>query len=107
MFLISIITLISVICIYYYEMPTHHCPFCILHQDYGYVGYAIYLTLLVAAVSGLGIGFIMRFQRNQSLNEMLPRIQRKLALISLLFCVTFVLIVGCGILFSNLSLAAY
>ncbi len=41
--------LISVISLYVYEDPLHHCPFCLLKADYHYLGYAVYLPLFVAA----------------------------------------------------------
>ncbi len=106
-FLISIVALISFISMYYYELPTHHCPFCILHPEYGYVGYLLYISLLAGAVSGLGVGAIMPFHKINSLAEVLPRIQRRLALVSVLSYAAFMLISGCGILFSHLSLTAY
>jgi hypothetical protein len=106
-FLIAIIALISFISVYFYELPTHHCPFCILHPEYGYVGYLLYMTLLAGAVSGLGVGAVMPFHKIKSLSEVLPRIQRKLALVSVLSYAAFMLISGYGILFSHLSLAAY
>jgi len=37
--------ILSFISVYFYELPTHHCPFCILQKEYGYVGYPLYLTL--------------------------------------------------------------
>lgn len=106
-FLVSIVALISFISIYFYELPTHHCPFCILQPEYGYVGYALYLALLVGVVCGLGTGIIMPFRGIESLHNVIPRIQKRLALISILSNFTFVLIAGYGILFSNLSMAAY
>jgi len=106
-FLVSIIALISFISIYFYELPTHHCPFCILQPEYGYVGYVLYLALLVGAVSGLGPGAIMPFRKIESLQKVIPCIQKRLALVSILSNFVFVLIAGCGILFSNLSMAAY
>ena len=107
MFLISILAIISLISIYFYELPTHHCPFCILHQEYGYVGYWIYATLLVGAVSGLGVGSLMPLRRIPSIREVLPRIQKRLALISILSYSAFVAIAGYGIVFSNLTMSAY
>jgi hypothetical protein len=106
-FLFSIVALISFISLYFYELPTHHCPFCILHPEYGYVVYLLYISLLAGAVSGLGIGAVMPFHKIKSLGEILPRIQRKLALVSVLSFSTFLLISGYVILFSHLSLAAY
>jgi hypothetical protein len=106
-FLISIAGLISFISIYFYELPTHHCPFCILHPEYGYVGYVMYLSLLVSVVSGLGTGAISPFRIIESLRDVIPRIQKRLALISIISNSTFVVIAGYGILFSNLNMGAY
>ena len=106
-FLISIVALISFISIYFYELPTHHCPFCILQPEYAYVGYALYLALLVGAVSGMGTGILMPFRKIESLQTIIPPMQKRLALIAILANLIFLLISGCGILFSNLSMAAY
>ena len=34
---------------YIYELPTHKCPYCILSADYGYIGYFIYASLILAS----------------------------------------------------------
>jgi hypothetical protein len=106
-FPVAIVALISFISVYFYELPTHHCPFCILHSEYGYVGYLLYMTLLAGAISGLGVGAIMPFRKINSLSEILPCIQKRFALISILSYSAFLLISGYGIVFSHLSLAAY
>ncbi len=106
-FVLSAIALISFISIYIYELPTHHCPFCILHQEYGYVGYLIYLAILVSAVSGMGTGIINPFQKIPSLHKVIPPLQKRLALISTLSTLVLVVITGYSILFSNLSMEAY
>ena len=106
-FIISIVALISFISIYFYELPTHHCPFCILHQEYGYVGYLLYLTLLVGAISGMGTGIIHPFCRISSLRNIIPSVQQQLALISIIATGAFFLIAGYGMLSSNLSMTAY
>ena len=106
-FIISIGALISFISIYFYELPTHHCPFCILHQEYGYVGYLLYLTLLVGAISGMGTGIINLFCRFASLRNIIPSVQQRLALISIIATGSFLLITVYGMLTSNLSMKAY
>lgn len=103
-FIISIVALISFISIYFYELPTHHCPFCLLHQEYGYVGYFMYAAILVAAVTGMGTGVIDPFRSVPSLHQVIPRIERKLALVSILATAVFVGITGYGLLFSNLRM---
>lgn len=106
-FLISISALISFISIYFYELPTHHCPFCLLQPEYGSVGYPLYVAILVSGVTGLGTGALLPFRKITSLGAVIPRIQKRLALISVVANVALVLISGYGVLFSNLSMTAY
>jgi uncharacterized membrane protein len=91
-FLTSCVSLISFISLYFYELPTHHCPFCILQREYNYVGYLLYASLLTGAVSGLGVGALMPFRRIESLSATLPMIQRRLTLISLISYLFFAVI---------------
>lgn len=102
-FLISISALISFISTYIYELPTHHCPFCLLHREYGYIGYPMYGAMLVGAVSGMGAGAIHPFRAVASLCGLIPPMQKRLALISIIATLIFAAITGYGILFSNLS----
>jgi hypothetical protein len=83
-FLMSGVALVSFISLYFYDLPTHHCPFCILQREYGYIGYLLYAALLIGAVSGLGMGVLMPFRGVPSLSGSLPLIQKRLAMICLL-----------------------
>lgn len=103
-FVLSVTALISFISLYFYEMPTHHCPFCILHEEYYHVGYALYTAFLAGAVSGLGVGALMPFRNIASLSSILPRIQRFLALVSVSCYAAFMLISAWGMLTSNLRM---
>jgi hypothetical protein len=88
-FLMSCISFISFISLYFYELPTHHCPFCVLQREYGYVGYLLYASLLTGAVSGLGVGALMPFRAIGSLSDSLPLIQKRLTLLCLVCYVLF------------------
>jgi hypothetical protein len=77
------VSLVSFLCLYFYEMPSHHCPFCILQREYRYVGYPLYGTLFTGAVSGLGVGVLHPFRRIRSLSGVVPALQRRLIWISL------------------------
>jgi hypothetical protein len=88
-FLVSCMSFISFISLYFYELPTHHCPFCVLQKEYGYVGYFLYVTLLAGVVSGLGVGVLMPFRKIGSLFLILPAIQKHLALVALLSYLLF------------------
>ena len=83
-FLVSAVSLISFVSIYIYELPTHHCPFCILQSGYGYIGYPVYLALLAGAVSGTGVGALAPFRTTPSLAPFLPALQRRLTVLSCL-----------------------
>ncbi len=84
LFLMSGVALVSFISLYFYELPTHHCPFCVLQREYGYIGYLLYAALLTGAVSGLGAGILMPFRKVPSLSGSLPIIQKRLAMICLI-----------------------
>ena len=64
---------------YVYELPTHHCPFCLLQREYRYVGYPLYGALLGGAITGMGVGVLMPFRRVPSLAAALPAFQRRLS----------------------------
>ncbi len=38
---------------YVYELPTHHCPFCMMQSDYYYIGYAIFIFLFLGTFYGM------------------------------------------------------
>jgi len=103
----SAAALISFISLYFYEMPTHHCPFCLLQKEYGFVGYPLYLTFLAGAVGGLGVGLIAPFKKVKSLVPVIPLMQRNLTVISLAAYSMGLAITLYGVIFSNLSLRGY
>jgi hypothetical protein len=103
--LVSLASMISFISVYFYELPTHHCPFCILQKEYGYIGYVLYVTLLGGVISGMGVGLLMPFRNIKSLSEIVPSTQKKLTVVSLILFIIFAAIVTYEIVFSNLTLA--
>lgn len=76
---VALAAVVSWLSPYVYELPTHHCPFCLLQREYRYVGYGIYGALLLGVVSGGGVGLLMPFRRIPSLAAGLPILQRRLA----------------------------
>jgi hypothetical protein len=101
---VAIASLLSFVGPYIYELPTHHCPFCLLQKEYGYVGYPLYMTLLIGAVSGMGVGILTPFKRRKSLINIIPAFQKKLALVSFVCYALFAMIVLYRIWTSNLTL---
>jgi hypothetical protein len=81
---VGLAAVVSVISPYVYELPTHHCPFCLLQREYHWLGYPLYGALLLGAVAGAGVALLQPFRRVPSLAGPLPPLQRRLALASLL-----------------------
>jgi hypothetical protein len=106
-FIVSILSIFSFISLYYYELPTHHCPFCILQKEYGYIGYPLYLSLFAATVSGMGVGVLTPFRKIESLSEGLPSLQKKLVLASSILFALFAILVTWRMVFSDFILEGY
>lgn len=103
-FLIAIVSILSFICLYFYELPTHHCPFCLLQKEYGYIGYVLYATLFGGAVAGIGTGVLMPFRQVGSLTRIIPAVQRRLTVVTLACFLLFTLITAWEMIFSALTL---
>jgi len=52
---------------YIYQLPTHHCPFCILQKDYFYIGYIIFISLFLGTFFGM-VNQILYFVTKQTNN---------------------------------------
>ena len=103
-FLISLAAVVSVISLYIYQMPSHHCPFCILQKEYYFVGYPVYLSILTAAITGFGAGWTARYQAVDSLREDLPRIRVALIRASLLSIAVLVALTSGYVAFTSFTL---
>ena len=104
MFVASLAAIVSVISLYVYDHPNHHCPFCLLQRDYGYVGYALYLPLFVGTAFALGAGLTSAFHRTPSLTRPLPAMTRRQVAAALVAYAVFGVVVVWVIATSNLIL---
>ncbi len=107
LFVFSFVAIISFISLYFYELPTHHCPFDLLQREYNYIGYPLYLSLFAAGIAGAGAGFIDRFKDAPSLKSVIPGLQKKLSLFSMIGYTVFTLIATYPIVFSGFILEGY
>jgi hypothetical protein len=103
-FCIALASLISFICLYIYELPTHHCPFCILQKEYGYIGYPMYAALLGGGLAGLGAGILAPFGGRGSMARVIPALQRRLTGTTLVLYAIFTLIASYKMVFSSFKL---
>jgi len=53
---------------YVYELPTHHCPFCMLQKDYYYVGYFIFIFLFLGSFFGM-VNYLIKLFTNHILSK--------------------------------------
>ena len=82
--LVSIFSLIIFFGTYIYELPTHHCPFCLLQKDYYYIGYFLYTTLFIGTFYGISGAIMSMIKRS---------VQLKYYKISLLFNILYAILV--------------
>jgi len=102
--ILSVVSVVSFISVYFYELPTHHCPFCLLQKDYHYIGYALYLTLLPAGICGVSVGVLERFSTRTSLKGIVSGIQKRLCILSMSSYIVFLLIALYPMVFSDFIL---
>jgi hypothetical protein len=104
---LSVASVISFVSLYFYELPTHHCPFCLLQREYHYIGYALYLCVFAAGIAGASVGVIDRSKGVASLKQVIPILQRRLCLVSMGALVLFVVISTYPMIFSDFTLRGY
>lgn len=103
-FIVVIVGVISFLSLYVYEHPHHHCPFCLLKPEYGYVGYALYVPLFLATGLGLGGGLVSPFRAIPSLAEAVPAMTERFTSLSALMFALVLAVSVWLILRSNLLL---
>lgn len=78
---IALAAVVAAVSLYVYEHPHHHCPFCLLKREYGYVGFALYVPLFGGAAAGLASG-VLSLRPPPSLRALLVQRLRRLRLAS-------------------------
>jgi len=103
---VSLAAVISFISPYYYELPTHHCPFCLLQKDYHYIGYPIYLSLFIGGITGMGAGVLDGLKGPSSVSSIIPTLQRRLCFFSMAGFLVFALLAAYPMIFSDFVLGS-
>jgi hypothetical protein len=103
-FPLTLAAVLSFISVYYYELPTHHCPFCLLQPDYHYVGYLLYAALFTITIAGSGVGVLERFKLRRSLHSVIPATQKKLCVLTIGGDLLLIAVAGYPMLFSGFVL---
>lgn len=106
-FITSVAAVLSFISLYFYQLPTHHCPFDILQSGYYYAGYPLYASLFTGSFFGMMAGIVEPFRKIRSLASIIPAIQRRWALIAVIAIVLFVAISLIPVIFLPFKLEGY
>jgi len=101
---LGLYTLITSVSPYIYELPTHHCPFCMIQGDYHYIGYLIYACLLMGSVLGMGAWAAGALRALSSMEGGPEGPRRTLTLLSLCSFGAYTLVVIWSVLSSNLRM---
>ncbi|MDA8077695.1 MAG: hypothetical protein M0Z79_02040 [Nitrospiraceae bacterium] len=103
----AIASVISFISLYFYQLPSHHCPFDILQAGYYYVGYPLYAALFSGCFFGVMTGAVEPFRKIPSLAAVIPAAQRKWALAATVAITLFVILSMVPIVFTPFTLEGY
>ena len=106
-FVVSIASIISFIALYFYEIPTHHCPFDIIQKDYHFIGYPVYISLFTGVLFGLITGIFEPIKKIVSLKSIIEKYQKKWTVLSIILISIFTVICSWPILFSSFTLKGY
>jgi hypothetical protein len=103
-FLIALAAMVSLIALYIYEHPHHHCPFCVLKGGHDHIGYWLYLPLFAGAALALGAAIVAPWRGVPSLAAVVPAETRRLARLALGGFALFYAISAWAILRSGLTM---
>nr|VFJ42713.1 MAG: hypothetical protein BECKDK2373C_GA0170839_100212 [Candidatus Kentron sp. DK]VFJ47016.1 MAG: hypothetical protein BECKDK2373B_GA0170837_10155 [Candidatus Kentron sp. DK] len=103
-FLTGLMAIVSVISPYIYQLPHHHCPFCILEAGHDFIGYWLYIPLFGATALALGAGVIAPCARIESLREVAIADTRRFVSLALILFLVFYGVATGMIMRSNLIL---
>lgn len=90
--ILAVVAVISWVAPGFYQLPTHHCPFCLLSWRYGFVGHALYGALALALVAGCGSWLVYSLRSLDRFASIKPGVERRLCAVSMAGFVVFSLI---------------
>ena len=107
MFFVSIVAVLSFISPSYYQLPTHHCPFCILQPEYHRAGYLLYTAIFAGGICGAGTGALALVARNRSAPGTAQEIQGRLCILSMSAYAVVAAMAAWPLVFSGFRLEGY
>ena len=106
-FVVSIVSVISFVSIYVYELPMHHCPFDILQGEYHFIGYPLYLTLFSGVYFGMLPGLFQLLKKKPGLSQAIIDVEKKWIQCSIGNVMVFMAVVTYAVYASKLTTFQY
>jgi len=103
-FFVAMVSVISFISLYIYELPTHHCPFDIVQGHYNFIGYPLYISLFAGVLFAILPGIFQLFFGRPTLRTQIMVAEGTWLLLAFGLIVAFGLIASWPIVFGDLIL---
>ncbi len=103
-FAVALAGVVSLIALYVYEHPHHHCPFCVLKPGHDHIGYWLYVPLFAATAFAFGAAVVSPWRGVASLGPIVPIEVRRLTRLALLGFAAFYAVAAWAIARSNLTM---
>jgi len=103
----ALAAIISFISVYYYRLPSHHCPFDLLQGHYDFIGYPLYLCLFGALLCGIVPQFLALLRPLPAFAGRLAAFERRWLNTGLILLLGLLLLVSWPLLFGEFSMKAY
>ena len=104
---VSAASVVSFLSLYIYELPTHHCPFDMIQEQYRFIGYPIYGSLFAAVYFGLLPGLFQPLRKIPSLANLVAAAERKWLILGMASVLVFTAIASWSVAFGELTLIGY
>jgi hypothetical protein len=103
----ALASVVAFISVYYYRMPSHHCPFDLLQGPYHFIGYPLYLCLFGALLCGLVPQLLALLRPLPAFAGQLADTERRWLAAGLLLLMGLLIIVSWPLLFGAFTMKAY
>ncbi len=104
---VALASVVAFISVYFYRLPSHHCPFDLLQGHYHFIGYPLYLCLFGAVLCGLVPQLLVVLRSRPALAERLPGVERNWLTAGLLLLLGLLALVSWPLLFGEFTMKAY
>jgi hypothetical protein len=104
---ITLVSMVTFISVYYYRLPNHHCPFDLLQGHYYFIGYPLYACLFGSLLCGFVPQVLTLLQSHHAFGGRLRAIERRWINAGLCLLAGMLALVSWPLMFGEFTLKAY